>query len=173
MRRVPCLIDWFIAILLLSFAAGAAMAAGLDRDDNDFPLFDDQPLDEPLSFPDWFKLSFLDLGEDVEEAAEAGKEGIIVYFGQKYCAYCKQFLEDIGKEDIHAYMDERFDVIGTDIHGYRMLTDFAGNELVESQFATREKTNFTPSLVFYDTDGKEALRLRGYYPPYRFRAALE
>ena len=173
MRRVPCLIEWFVTFLLLSFAAGAAMAAGLDRDDNDFPLFDDEPLDEPLSFPDWFKLSFLDLGEDIEEAAEAGKEGIIVYFGQKYCAYCKQFLEDLGKEVILAYMDEHFDVIGTDIHGYRMLTDLAGNELVESQFATREETNFTPSVVFYDTDGREALRLRGYYPPYRFRAALE
>jgi thioredoxin-related protein len=173
MKRTPGLIDWFITVLLLSFTAGTAMAAGPDRDDDDFPQFDDAPLDEPLPFPDWFKLSFLDLGEDVQEAAEAGKAGIIVYFGQKYCAYCKQFLEDLGKEDIHAYMDERFDVIGTDIHGHRMLTDLAGNELVESQFATREETNFTPSLVFYDTDGKEALRLRGYYPPYRFRAALE
>ena len=28
-------------------------------------------------------------------------------------------------------------------------------------------------MVFYDTDGREALRLRGYYPPYRFLAALE
>ena len=34
-------------------------------------------------------------------------------------------------------------------------------------------TNFTPSLVFYDADGNIALRLRGYYPPYQFRAALE
>ncbi len=28
-------------------------------------------------------------------------------------------------------------------------------------------------MVFYNTDGEEVLRLRGYYPPYRFRAALE
>jgi thioredoxin-related protein len=158
---------------LLVFAAGAAMAAGLDEQDNDFPLFDDQPLTEPLAFPDWFKLSFLDLGEDIEEAAQAGKQGIIVYFGQKYCAYCKQFLQDLGKEDIHIYMQEHFDVIGTDIHGHRMVTDLSGKEVVESRFATQEKTNFTPSVVFYDNDRREALRLRGYYPPYRFRAALE
>ena len=173
MRRIPCLVEWTMTVLLTGLMAAPAMAAGLDRDDHDFPLFDDEPLDEPLDFPDWFKLSFLDLGEDIQEAAEAGKSGIIVYFGQKYCAYCKQFLDDIGKEDIRAYMDEHFDVIGIDIHGYRMLTDLDGNELVESQFAVREKTNFTPSLVFYDIEGNEALRLRGYYPPYRFRAALE
>ena len=163
----------FFTVLLVYFAAGVTVAADLDAEDSDFPLFDDQPLAEPLSFPDWFKLSFLDLAEDVQEATDAGKEGIIVYFGQKYCAYCKQFLDDLGKEDIRNYMQERFDVIGTDIHGHRMLTDLAGNELVESRFATQQKTNFTPSVVFYDGDGKEALRLRGYYPPYRFRAALE
>ena len=34
--------------------------------------FDDRPLEEPLSLPDWFKLSFLDLGEDLNEALQAG-----------------------------------------------------------------------------------------------------
>ena len=60
-----------------------------------------------------------------------------------------------------------------DIHGHRSVTDFAGNTLNETRLAVREETNFTPSVVFYSTDGEEVLRLRGYYPPYRFRAALE
>ncbi len=173
MKSLSRLIARVIAVLLLYFAAGTAMALGADGDDNDFPLFDDRPLEEPLSLPGWFKLSFLDLREDLEEASAEGKSGIILYFGQKYCAYCKQFLEDLGKEDIRPYVQGRFDVIGMDIHGYRIITDLSGNEVIESRFATREKTNFTPSVVFYATDGHEALRLRGYYPPYRFRAALE
>ena len=171
MNRIrPHLVVWIISALLPGFVAGAG---GLDENGSTFPLFDDKPLDEPLSFPGWFKLSFLDLQEDLEEARAAGKSGIIVYFGQKYCAYCKRFLEDIGKEDIRTYMQKHFDVIGTDIHGDRTVTDLAGMELAESRYATREKTNFTPSVIFYDTGGREALRLRGYYPPYRFRAALE
>jgi thioredoxin-related protein len=148
-------------------------AAG-DPGEAEFLLFDDQPLDEPLPFPDWFKLSFLDLGEDLAEARTAGKVGIILYFGQKYCAYCKQFLEkDLTRDDIRTYMQQHFDVIGIDIHGHSMVTDFENTEIDETRFAVREKTNFTPSVVFYDVDGREALRLRGYYPPYRFRAALE
>ena len=139
-----------------------------------FFSFDDQPLEEALEFPDWFKLSFLDLREDIRDAREAGKSGLIVYFGQKYCAYCKAFLEkDLALEDIRSYTRKNFDVIGIDIHGDRTVTDLSGKEMPESQLAVREKTNFTPSLVFYDRDGKQALRLRGYYPPYRFRAALE
>ena len=49
----------------------------------------------------------------------------------------------------------------------------SGNELTESALAIRDKTNFTPSMIFYNSEGQEVLRLRGYYPPYRFRAALE
>ena len=45
--------------------------------------------------------------------------------------------------------------------------------LTERALAEREQTNFTPAILFYDAAGKVALRLRGYYPPYQFRAALE
>jgi thioredoxin-related protein len=166
------------AVLLLlcgmTSTATAAAAAAFDDSDDEFPLFDDQPLAEALEFPDWFKLSFLDLPDDIAEAREAGKAGLIVYFGQKYCAYCRQFLEqDLDREDIQAYMRQHFDVIGIDIHGQRQVVDPSGNEYDESGYAAQEKTNFTPSVIFFDVEGNEVLRLRGYYPPYRFRAALE
>ncbi len=162
-----------VTALLLSGMTCTANA-GMPDDDEEFPLFDDQPLAEALEFPDWFKLSFLDLQDDIAEAREAGKAGLIVYFGQKYCAYCRQFLEqDLAREDIQAYMREHFDVIGIDIHGQRQVIDPSGNEYDEAGYAVQEKTNFTPSLIFFGADGNEVLRLRGYYPPYRFRAALE
>jgi thioredoxin-related protein len=164
-------INSLFVVVLAGLLVALAIPAGAE---DDFPEFDDQPLEEPLAFPDWFKLSFLDLREDLEEARKAHKAGLVVYFGQKYCAYCRQFLEhDLAREDIRRYMMDHFDVIGIDIHGHNQVTDMQGTVLDETGYATREKTNFTPSLVFYGPDGSEALRLRGYYPPYRFRAALE
>ena len=160
----------FLAVPML---CASPLSSGVTFD-NGYVEFDDAPLEEPLSFPDWFKLSFLDFREDVREVREAGKQGLVVYFGQKYCAYCKQLLErDLEAEDIQAYTREHFDIIGIDIHGDRTVTDMSGNELTESALAVRDKTNFTPSMIFYDAGGQEVLRLRGYYPPYRFRAALE
>ncbi len=64
-------------------------------------------------------------------------------------------------------------MIGIDIHGYRTVTTLDGTEIRESSLAIQYETNFTPSVIFFDTSGKAVLRLRGYYPPYRFRAALE
>ena len=166
-RRIARLLEVTLVWVLVVVSAPAGA-------EEDFPVFDDLPLEEPLAFPDWFKLSFLDLREDLVEARKSNKAGLVVYFGQKYCAYCRQFLEhDLAKEDIRLYMAEKFDVIGIDIHGHNQVTDLQGATLDETRLAIREKTNFTPSVVFYGLDGKEALRLRGYYPPYRFRAALE
>lgn len=136
--------------------------------------FDDTPLKQPLEYPPWFKESFLDLGDDLQEAVEGGKKGIVVYFGQKRCAYCRMLMEvNFGLPDIVEYTRRHFDVIPVDIWSVTEVTDVRGETLTEREFALRERTNFTPSLVFYDADGREALRLRGYYPPYQFRAALE
>jgi thioredoxin-related protein len=161
-------------LLTLFFGLLLWLSPALQAAQDGEPSFDDQPLAEPLTHPDWFKLSFLDLKEDIQEAGKTGKQGLILYFGQKYCAYCKALLErNFGKPDIRSYTRQHFDVIGIDIHGDRSVTDLQGQEWTERSFSTHLGTVFTPTLLFYDTEGQEALRLPGYYPPYTFRAALE
>lgn len=158
--------------LLASILPGWSVAN--PQSEQDVFEFDDFPLEEPLQHPDWFKHSFLDLQEDLAEAAAKGKKGIIVYFGQQRCAYCKMLMQvNFGLSDITTYTRSNFDVVSIDIWGVDEVTDVSGEVLTQREFALRENTNFTPSLIFYDITGREALRLRGYYPPYKFRAALE
>ncbi|MCG6861670.1 MAG: thioredoxin fold domain-containing protein [Chromatiaceae bacterium] len=149
-------------------------ASGSAADDVDVFTFDDRPLSEPLEHPDWFKRSFLDLPHDLEEAVAAGKQGIMVYFGQRRCAYCYKLIEvNFGLADIVEYTRRHFDLIPVDIWGVDELTAMDGAVRTERDFALAKNTTFTPSILFYDRDGQEALRLRGFYPPYQFRAALE
>lgn len=163
----------YIRALLLAACLLALSAAHADRDDP-FLEFDDTMLEEELVYPDWFKLTMGDLNDDIREAAAAGKSGIMVYFGQKRCAYCEQFLkENIGAPDIEHYIREHYDIIPIDIWGIEDIVDTNGETYTERDLSLRYKTNFTPSLVFYDLDGKPVFRLRGYYPPYKFRAALQ
>ncbi|HFD81602.1 MAG TPA: thioredoxin [Gammaproteobacteria bacterium] len=165
-------------LLFLCTLAGVTQAATEDEPGDEFfdqfENFEDAPLPEAITHPAWFKLSFLDLGDDLAEAVAHGKQGLIVYLGQKYCAYCRKLLEnDFGKADIRTYTRKHFDVVGIDIHGQREVTDLNGSIWTERSFAVKQKVNFTPTLIFYDASGREALRLTGYYPPYKFRAALE
>jgi thioredoxin-related protein len=174
---------WYSAgVWLLTGALGLGSAVApcepLDDDFDSFgdeASFDDAPLPEAVTYPAWFKLSFLDLADDLDEAMAGGKRGLLVYFGQKYCAYCKKLLEvNFGeKADIVDYTRKHFDVIGMDIHGQRTVTGFDGSEGDETGFALQHGINFTPTLIFYDGEQREALRLSGYYPPYKFHAALE
>jgi len=81
--------------------------------------------------------------------------------------------ENFGLADIVDYTRRHFDIVPVDIWGVDEVVDLNGETLTERDFALREGTNFTPSLIFYDAEGAEVLMLRGYYPPYQFRAALE
>ena len=161
-----------LALMLAALAANAVVGAAVDDID---PLqFDDTPLEDVLQYPAWFKQGFLDLDEDLEEAVAAGKQGIIVYFGQKRCAYCKMLIDvNFKTPDIVTYTRRHFDVIPIDIWSPEEVTLPSGESLGQRQYAQKLGTDFTPSLIFYDADGRIALRLRGYYPPYQFRAALE
>lgn len=162
------------ALPLLVLCCAWSILARAETSLDEFDAFDDRPLEEAVGMPPWFKLSFLDFGDDLEESVRSGKQGLMVYFGQKYCAYCKKLLDgNFAMLDILAYTQKHFNAIGIDIHGPRNLTDLQGKEWTERSFALAQGINFTPTLVFYDRDGREALRLSGYYPPYKFRAALE
>lgn len=160
-------------ILGLSVASGGPARALPSPDDSAYS-FDDFPREDPVAHPDWFKRSFLDLPEDLADAVAAGKQGLIVYFGQRHCAYCHKLLtENFGLTDILEYTQRHFDLVEIDVWGVGEVTTLSGEVMSERDFANREDTDFTPSLLFYDADGRLALKLRGYYPPYQFRAALE
>jgi len=159
----------YFSIVLLAFSSISICYATSDA-----ISFDDKPLEEPLILPNWFKLSFLEIKEDINEAKKNNKKGLIIYFEQEYCPYCKAHLEkNWGQEDIVKYTQKNFDVIAINVKGQRPVLDIDGKTYTEKTFSALKKTNFTPSILFYNTKGQEVLRLRGYRPPYQFRAALE
>jgi len=136
--------------------------------------FNDAPVAREIIHPEWFKESFLDLREDLDDAIAGGKQGIALYFGQEHCAYCKALMEiNLTKPDIVKYVREHYDIISLDIWGSRRITLFDGTEIIERDLAIQQNTNFTPSLIFFDETGKTAFKMRGYYKPYRFQAVMK
>lgn len=136
--------------------------------------FDDTLLEEALVYPDWFELNSGNLTDHLAEANAEGKSGFIVYFGQKRCAYCEQFIKtNLASPETAQYIKKHYKIIPVNIWGIEDVIDTDGKKYTERELSLHYKTNFTPSLVFYDNKGKPVFRLRGYYPPYKFRAALK
>lgn len=122
--------------------------------------------------PEWFKNSFLDLRDDLDEAIADGKR-LLLYFYQDGCPYCEKLINtNFAQRDIVETTKKGFDVIAINMWGDRLVTDQTGDELTEKEFAVRNRVQFTPTLLFLDENGNEALRMNGYYPPHRFLAAL-
>ena len=112
--------------------------------------------------PSWFKDSFMDLSEDLEEANDENRH-IMVYFHQNGCPYCAKLVEDnFHHPEIVNKLQSHFDVIETNMWGDRELTDWNGESFTEKDFAAHMKVQFTPTLVFLDAKGTVVLRLNGY-----------
>lgn len=123
--------------------------------------------------PDWFKLSFLDIREDVQEAKAADKR-VMLYFYQDGCPYCAKLLRDnFGQREISEKTQQHFDVIAINMWGNREVTDMSGKTVTEKDFAANHRVMFTPTLLFLDEQGEVALRVNGYYFPAKFDAALD
>lgn len=143
----------FVIVSLLADAAGAETHA--------------------IDIPAWFQETFLDLRDDLREAAARGKR-LMVYFGQDGCPYCRELMRaNFGEKALADKTRARFDAVAINIWGDRDVTWIDGTTLSEKAFAARLKIQFTPTLLFLDEKGGVVLRINGYYPPHRFHAALE
>lgn len=128
----------------------------------------------PFEHPAWFKQSFYDLRDDLDEARAAGRHGVVLFFSTQGCAYCRRMLRTtFADPDFRSRISAAFDVIGLEMFGDSEITDWAGRTLRIKQFAVREGAEFSPTLVFYDTTGRRLLRLVGYYPAARLQLALD
>jgi len=160
---------------LLPAAICTLAAVSLARADGEKEsvLFDDSEV-VTKELPSWFKASFLDLQEDLAEAVEGGKQGLMLVFDTEGCAYCKAFLKHtLNDPMIQADVRANFDVVSLDMFSDVEVIDFSGRTLPAKEFSTDEGATVSPTVVFYRADGAVLFRAIGYYPPARFRTLLD
>ncbi len=123
--------------------------------------------------PAWFKNSFLDIRDDINEAAANGRR-VMLYFYQDGCPYCAKLIQDnFTQRSIVEKTRKYFDVVSINMWGDREVTDLAGNRVTEKQFAKAARVMFTPTLLLLTEKGQVALRINGYFEPHKLEAALD
>ncbi|MDB5812694.1 MAG: thioredoxin-related protein [Betaproteobacteria bacterium] len=128
---------------------------------------------QEIEVPAWFKVSFLDVRDDLKEAAAARKR-VMLYFGQNGCPYCRQLMEvNFKNAEIVQKTRRNFDVIEINIVGSRDVTWTDGSVHTEKAFARHLKIGYTPTLLVLDERGNTVVRISGYLPPAAMSAALD
>src|ERR1700682_4377160 len=126
-----------------------------------------------IDIPPWFANTFLDLREDIAEASRNGRR-LLVYFGQDGCPYCKQLMvTNFSQRSIVEKTRQHFVSLAVNMWGDREVTWLDGRVMTEKELARVLKVQFTPTLLFFDENGKVVARLNGYYPPQRFEPVLD
>ncbi|MCG8427967.1 MAG: thioredoxin fold domain-containing protein [Chromatiales bacterium] len=157
----------FVLLLLLLVATGAAWAETDSKTTGRFLGA------KTTVYPEWFKESFLDLREDIQEAADEGKR-VMIFFHQERCPYCNLMVEkNLSQKEISDSMQQHLDVIEFNMWGDREVTGLDGANLTEKEFAAALRVQFTPTILAFDENGNVVLRLNGYIPPQKFKVALD
>ncbi len=125
------------------------------------------------TLPGWFKPSFFDFREDVEEARKANKH-VLLFLHLDECPYCARMLqENFVQGDNRAFLQQHFDVIGVNVRGASEVKWLDGRTYTEQSFSRMLKTFGTPTLVFLGPSGDVVLKMSGYRNPATLRGALE
>ena len=162
-----------MAACLLAPLIGTSTAAPAAEGHSGPLSFDDSKV-VSVEYPSWFKASFMDLRDDLAEARDDGKMGLMLLFGTNGCAYCKAFVrQSLSDRGLQKQVRENFDVIGLEMFSDVEITDLNEQRLAVKDFALREGATVAPTIIFVGTDGRQLLRLQGYYPPRQFRVVLD
>jgi thioredoxin-related protein len=136
--------------------------------------------DDGLYRQPWFLESFLELADDLQGAANAGKR-FAVMWELRGCPYCREtHLVNFARPDIEDYIKANFEVLQLNIVGSRRVTDFDGAEISEKALAAKYGIRFTPTLQFFPesdaglaaraAEKREVARAPGYLRPDDFLA---
>ena len=136
--------------------------------------------DDGLYRQPWFLESFLELGDDLDGAAKAGKR-FAVMWELRGCPYCKEtHLVNFARPEIEDYIKANFEILQLNIVGSRKVKDFDGTEIGEKALAAKYGVRFTPTFQFFpeSTAGlggkapekREVARAPGYLKPDDFLA---
>lgn len=123
--------------------------------------------------PGYFKESFLEIAEDVDEATEADRH-VLLFFQLNACPYCDRMLEEsFETEPLESYIRAHFDAIALNVAGDREVAFNDEVSATEKELADLLDVRATPAILFLDSDNQTVVRVNGYRAPERFQAILE
>jgi len=112
--------------------------------------------------PAWFKDSFLEIADDVDDATDSGKH-VLLFFHLNGCPYCEMTVnQQFQKEPLKSFMQEHFDSIEINVRGDREIAMTEEITTTERLLAEYLKIQGTPTIILLNSKNQVVLRLAGY-----------
>ena len=69
-------------------------------------------------------------------------------------------------------LSQHFDVVRINMWDQKELVDLTGNKTTETKLAAALQVRYSPTIIFFDKNGKEILRHESYLKPEHFATLL-
>jgi len=103
-----------------------------------------------------------DFPGEIEAAKDDGKR-LVIMFHQAGCPYCDKMRTRVFPDPkVDGYYAKNFVMIESNIKGNLDVVTPGGKEMTEAKMAKKFRIRATPVFLYFDKDGKEALRLTGF-----------
>lgn len=110
----------------------------------------------------FFQSNFGDMKAELTTAKAQGKKGIFLFFEMDDCPFCARMKSSIlNQSEVQDAYRAQFLVYTIDVNGDTPLTDFQGKETTEKAFSLANRVRATPTLLFFDLNGKLVTRFTG------------
>ncbi len=118
-------------------------------------------LREPYTY--FFNETFGDFSEELQNARDSNKKGIMLFFEMDECPFCHWMKTNVlNRPDVQDYYRKNFLIFPLDIEGDVEMTNFKGKVMSQKDFAFREfRVRATPVIAFFDLQGRMVHRHTG------------
>ena len=123
------------------------------------------------SMPSWFKESFLEIAEDVDEAKQSNKH-ILLFFHLDGCPYCDRMVQNFDQPFLKGFIQQNFNVIAINIKGDKEVILREGESLTEKELSAKIGVRYTPTVVFLNQKNQIVAKTNGYRTPEKFKRFL-
>jgi thioredoxin-related protein len=107
---------------------------------------------------------------DLARLLQTHKRPLVVYFEAANCAECETMHRRILRDPATRKLVQQASNVQLDIMSQQPLTTPDGRQTSVRQWAADLGIAYTPSLVFFDTDGKEVMRIDAFLKTFHFQS---
>ena len=109
----------------------------------------------------------------LQDAHQDSKRPLMVVFAQKDCETCDELYNDIFKRKELAYSLSNLDLAQADPDDTTTIQTPDGKEMTLADWAKSLEIKYSPSLLFFDADGKEVFRTEAYFKAFHTHGAID
>ena len=111
----------------------------------------------------FFNETWGDFKEELANARQEGKKGILIFFEMDECPFCHYMkMNVLNQPEVQDFYRKNFLNFTVDIEGDIEITNMQGKTLKQKEFAFREnRVRATPVIAFFDLEGNRIFRHTG------------